>query len=100
MKIQIGQREKVLDPSTRQALMFASAFIPAKSIKPKKVTFDTECNDCGHKIEIVMSEDIETGKIWLEGPIYCDNCGGRIAAKEVPSDSSISQETIVSYFGQ
>ena len=100
MKVQVGQREKVLDSSTRETLALASLFMPTKSIKPKKVTFDVGCKQCGHKMEIVMSEDIETGKIWLEGAEDCDNCGERLAAEEIPSDLSISQESIVSYFGQ
>jgi len=99
MKIQVGQREKV-DPELKavMALVEVCVFLPG-SRHVTKVQFDGNCSKCGTPAPAIMSEEIETGKIWLEAPDSCVKCGIQLSdpnAKFQP----LSQAGIERLFGK
>lgn len=64
-----------------------------------RIQFDGTCSKCGAPAPAIMSEEVETGKIWLEGPDRCVGCGAQLSdpnAKFQP----LTQAQIEGMFGK
>ena len=98
MKIQVGQRERV-DPGLKgaMALVEACVFLP-ESRHGTRVNFDGTCSGCGHPAPTTLAEEIETGKIWLEGLDNCSKCGKQLSSPNA-GFTPLTQEYITRMFG-
>jgi len=97
MKKLVGQRTNPR-PELREALLLVDAFLPGAQ-RPTKVKIDgTICKACRAPVEIFMSETINTGEIWLEGPDACPGCGAKLS-DENGKFQPLSQVQIQVIFG-
>lgn len=98
MKVQVGQRAKVPDLEFRAVMAFASMCCTAQIPGTRKILRGM-CRNCEDPVDRVLSEDIETGQVWLEGPDNCPTCHFRLSAED-PPDVQLSQEMIERLFGK
>jgi len=96
MKKMVGKRENP-NPGLREGMMLVGAFISGAS-KPTKIRFDETCSQCKAPVVILLSEDITTGEIWLEGPDKCSGCSHQLS--DPNSKFQLTQEAIHGYFGK
>jgi hypothetical protein len=96
MKKQVGQREKV-NLSLKEAMMLVSVFIPGAS-KPPTIVWEGKCEKCKFPLSIKLSEEVETGKIWIEGPDKCEKCDHQLSNES--ATVMLTQDQIFGYFGK
>ncbi|MFA7193652.1 MAG: hypothetical protein WC087_01930 [Candidatus Paceibacterota bacterium] len=98
MKRLVGQREEV-DPGMKGAMVLLSYFIIDVPPPPTQIMFHKTCAVCKVPIILTLTEEVETGEIWAEGPDNCSNCNHQISDPK-SEHKMMSQEQIKSLFGK
>ncbi|MDP1706327.1 MAG: hypothetical protein Q8L36_00725 [bacterium] len=97
MKILAGKRENPPDLEQRAVLAFLSQ-ITTGTIPGNRRVYPGRCSNCNEPVKNYLTEDVETGEIWAEGPDFCPKCEIRLA-DENPQFQMLSQEAIKRLFG-
>lgn len=96
MKRLVGKRANI-NPGLKEGMWLLAIFTPVGP-KPSVIEFNKICVVCKEPVKITLSEDVNTGEIWLEGADRCVKCGHQLSNdKAMPP--SLSQEAISSFFG-
>jgi len=97
MKKLMGQRQTV-DPELKTGIALLSLF-SLRDLSPTKIQFNKSCAKCSAPIALTLTEEVETGQIWIEGPDNCLNCSNVISDPNAQSEM-LDQKTIARFFGE
>jgi rRNA maturation endonuclease Nob1 len=93
----VGKRERV-HKALKMAIKLLEIFT-VNGPKPSAIEYDETCAGCKAPVKITLSEDINTGEIWLEGPDKCEKCGHQLSDDRARAQP-LSQEAIANLFGR
>ncbi len=97
MRTLVGKRENV-NPGLKEAMGLVAMLTPAGP-KSSVIESNGACAKCKEPVKITLSEDPNTGEVWLEGPDKCGKCGHQFSDDKAPFQP-LSQEAIASLFGK
>ncbi len=97
MKRQVGQRQHP-DPEMKAILGLVQTMATGSLTSTQK-SYSSKCAGCGSPVAITLTEEVDTGKIWMDGPDSCANCGRRLANLDTQLPQ-LSQATIEMLFGK
>jgi len=94
----VGKRENP-NGERRVEMGLVHLFTSLQGPAPAKIVDRGKCQKCSFPVETSLSEDIDTGKIWLEGHDLCPRCGHQLANPDALFQP-LSQEAIQQLFGK
>ena len=99
MRKLVGQRNPTVLGSFKEAILLVEYFVFPNGPRPTSIIFPGYCSKCNTPVKTVLSEDMDTCEIWLEGPDVCGCCGNELATPNPPS-IILTQEQIEGFFGK
>ncbi len=99
MKRLVGQRNPVVLRSFKEAILVLECFVFITGSRSTSLIFDGYCSKCNTPVKAVLSEDVDTCEIWLEGPDVCGCCGNQLYSPDAPQ-VTLSQKQIEGFFGK